>query len=80
MNLTANREKLILIVAHYGTEKFWYNIRRLKRTGITFVVGKPFLLVSTRRMNKKVYQEMTNQIMTRLASMLPKIIVVHIKT
>jgi len=61
----------ILIVAHYGAEKFWYNIRRLKRTGITFVVGKPFLLASTTRMNKKVYQEMTNQIMTRLASMLP---------
>ena len=62
----------ILIVAHYGAEKFWQNIKRLKRTRITFVVGKPFLLVSETKITKNVHQEMTDQIMTRLASLLPE--------
>jgi 1-acyl-sn-glycerol-3-phosphate acyltransferase len=62
----------ILIVAHYGVEKFWYNIKRLKRTRVTFVVGKPFMLVSETKITKNVHQEMTDQVMTRIASMLPE--------
>jgi 1-acyl-sn-glycerol-3-phosphate acyltransferase len=62
----------ILIVAHYGVEKFWHNIKGLKRTRVTFVVGKPFLLVSETKITKNVRQEMTDQVMTRLASMLPE--------
>ena len=62
----------ILIVAHYGAENFWYNIKRLKRTPVTFVVGKPFMLMSENKITKDVYQEMTDQIMTRMASMLPE--------
>lgn len=62
----------ILIVAHYGVEKFWHNIKRLKRTRVTFVVGKPFMLVSETKITKNVHQEMTDQVMTRIASMLPE--------
>jgi 1-acyl-sn-glycerol-3-phosphate acyltransferase len=62
----------ILIVAHYGVEKFWHNIKRLKRTRITFVVGKPFMLVSETKITKNVHQEMTDQVMTRIAFMLPE--------
>ncbi|MBU4312302.1 MAG: 1-acyl-sn-glycerol-3-phosphate acyltransferase [Candidatus Omnitrophica bacterium] len=62
----------ILIVAHYGAENFWHNIKRLKRTRVTFVVGKPFTLASEMKITKDVYQEMTDQIMTRMAAMLPE--------
>jgi len=62
----------ILIVAHYGIENFWHNIKRLKQTPVTFVVGKPFILTSEMKATKNVYQEMTDQIMTRMASMLPE--------
>jgi 1-acyl-sn-glycerol-3-phosphate acyltransferase len=62
----------ILIVAHYGVENFWSNIKRLKRTRVTFVVGKPFMLASEMKITKKVYQEMTDQIMARMAFMLPE--------
>jgi len=62
----------ILIVAHYGVENFWHNIKRLKRTRVTFVVGKPFMLASEMKITKNDYQEMTDQIMVRMASMLPE--------
>ena len=62
----------ILIVAHYGVENFWYNIKRLKRTRVNFIVGKPFTLASEMKITKNVYQEMTDQIMARMASMLPE--------
>lgn len=62
----------ILIVAHYGVEKFWHNIKRLKRTRVTFVAGKPFMLVNETKITKNVRQEITDQIMARLASMLPE--------
>jgi len=62
----------ILIVAHYGTENFWYNIKRLKRTRVTFVIGEPFMLASEIKTTKDIYQEMTDQIMVRMASMLPE--------
>jgi 1-acyl-sn-glycerol-3-phosphate acyltransferase len=62
----------ILIVAHCGVENFWRNIKRLKRTRVTFVVGKPFMLVNETKITKNVRQEITDQIMARLASMLPE--------
>lgn len=62
----------ILIVAHYGVENFWYNIKRLKRTRVTFIVGKPFMLASEMKITKNVYQEITDQIMARMAFMLPE--------
>jgi len=62
----------ILIVAHYGVENFWHNIKRLKRTRVTFVAGKPFMLVNETKITKNVRQEITDQIMARLASMLPE--------
>lgn len=62
----------ILIVAHHGVENFWHNIKRLKRTRVTFVVGKSFMLASEIKITKNVYQEVTDQIMARMAFMLPE--------
>jgi 1-acyl-sn-glycerol-3-phosphate acyltransferase len=62
----------ILIIAHYGVENFWYNIKRLRRTRVTFIIGEPFMLSSETKITKDVYQEMTDQIMTRMAAMLPE--------
>jgi len=36
------------------------------------VVGKPFMLVNETKITKNVRQEITDQIMARLASMLPE--------
>lgn len=59
-------------MVHYGAEKFWHNIKRFKRTQITFKVGTPFMLASETRATKEIQHEMGNQIMIRLAAMLPE--------
>lgn len=62
----------ILPMAHYGSEKFWYNLKRFKRTPVTFKIGTPFMLKGNSKIGKNIQQEMNEQIMTRIASMLPE--------
>jgi len=62
----------LMIIAHYGGEEFWRNLRRFRRTKITISVSPPFMLVSETKTSKEVQHEMTEQIMTRLAAMLPE--------
>ena len=66
-----NRVPLVLIT-HYGTEKFWDTIKRFRRTKIIITVSQPFILVNESKVNKEIQQEMTEQIMARLAAMLPE--------
>ncbi len=62
----------ILPMVHYGVENYRQNIKKFKRTQITFKVGKPFRLISENSRDKSIQLEMSNQIMLRLASMLPE--------
>ena len=62
----------LLLFAHYGTEKFWDNIKHLRRTKITIAISQPFILVNESKVNKEIQQEMTKQIMARLAALLPE--------
>ncbi|NLL61553.1 MAG: 1-acyl-sn-glycerol-3-phosphate acyltransferase [Candidatus Atribacteria bacterium] len=62
----------LVLIAHYGTEKFWDNIKRFRRTKITIAVSQPFLLVNESKVNREIQREMTEQIMARLATMLPE--------
>ncbi|HPH96644.1 MAG TPA: lysophospholipid acyltransferase family protein [Anaerolineaceae bacterium] len=62
----------IIPVAIYGTEKFWENIKRLRRTDFHIVVGNPFRLVSDDRvMGRDEREQMISEIMYQLAALLP---------
>lgn len=62
----------VLPVALFNHERFWQNIRRLRRTDFTMRVGRPFLLDSGgNRVTKLVRQQMVDEIMYQLAAMLP---------
>jgi 1-acyl-sn-glycerol-3-phosphate acyltransferase len=63
----------ILPVAHWGGEDFSKNIKRLKRTDFHIRVGKPFILDSKgEKVNGKIRQEMVDEIMLQIASLMPE--------
>lgn len=63
----------LLPVVHWGGEKFLPNIKRLKRTDFHIRVGEPFKLdPSGERVTKEVRQQMVDEMMYRLAALLPE--------
>jgi 1-acyl-sn-glycerol-3-phosphate acyltransferase len=60
----------IIPVVHFGAESFWKNIARFKRTPFTYRVGKP-LRITTSEKNSRIRQELVDQLMLRLAELLP---------
>ena len=63
----------LLPVAHWGGENFSKNIKRLKRTDFHIRVGEPFKLdPGNERVTKEVRQQMVDEMMYRLAAMLPE--------
>ena len=65
----------VIPVALAGTEDrvFFGNLKRLKRTKITVTIGEAFILPPLPRKNKdEVLQEYTDEIMCRIAAMLPE--------
>lgn len=63
----------ILPVVHWGAEKFPKTIKRLKRTDFHIRVGKPFILDARgEKVNSKVRQEMADEIMYQIASLMPE--------
>ncbi len=64
----------MLPVVHIGLENFSKNIKRLKRTPVKIRVGKPFtLILEKKRFNSDERQEITDEIMRRIAVLLPKV-------
>lgn len=62
----------LLPVAHYGGERFWPNLRRIRRTAVTVRVGAPFRLeISAEHTTRAMRQEIADAIMRRLAALLP---------
>jgi 1-acyl-sn-glycerol-3-phosphate acyltransferase len=62
----------ILPLAFYGGEALGHNIRRLRRTPFHIVVGEPFALdAGNGRLNQERRQELTDEIMFKLAALLP---------
>ena len=62
----------LLPLVFYGHEHYKGNLRRLHRTDFIFAVGKPFTLDPRgRRMNGAIRQQMVDEIMYQLASLLP---------
>ncbi|MBN2656038.1 MAG: 1-acyl-sn-glycerol-3-phosphate acyltransferase [Spirochaetales bacterium] len=61
----------VLPLVHYGTENFWTNFKRLKRTPITLRAGDPIFLSAGGKVDSEKREEMTEQIMSRMAALLP---------
>ena len=60
-------------VAMYGHENFWENFKRLRRTDMHFVVGKPFHIETHgEAMSKDVRQAITDELMYKIAELLPE--------
>jgi 1-acyl-sn-glycerol-3-phosphate acyltransferase len=62
----------VLPVAHFGGERFWENLKRARRTRLTFRVGEPFTLKTPEPgQAKRARTEATDEIMGRIAILLP---------
>jgi 1-acyl-sn-glycerol-3-phosphate acyltransferase len=62
----------ILPVAISGSERFWKELARLRRTKTRVVVGEPFVLLPREgRVSREQLGEMTTEAMYRLATLLP---------
>lgn len=62
----------IVPVAISGTEQFKYNIKRFKRTTVTYRFGQPFYLeAGEERANSDMLKQMTHEAMYQLAALLP---------
>lgn len=62
----------ILPVVHYGSEKYKQNFKRLKRTEVNILVGKPFMLdVGNKKVTHAMREQMTTDIMIQMAKLLP---------
>lgn len=63
----------ILPIAHWGGEKFGSNLKQLKRTDFHFRVGKKFILnAHGEKMNGRIRQEMSDEIMSQIALLMPE--------
>jgi 1-acyl-sn-glycerol-3-phosphate acyltransferase len=63
----------LLPIAHWGGENFSKNFKQLKRTDFHIRVGKPFKLdPGSERVAGDVRQKMADEMMYRLATMLPE--------
>ncbi len=62
----------VVPVAISGTEQFKYNIKRLKRTTVTYRFGQPFYLeAESERVTGEMLKQMTDEAMYQLAALLP---------
>lgn len=63
----------LLPVAHWGGENFLTNLKQLKRTHFHIRLGEPFKLnPRTERVSREIRQQMVDEMMYRLAAMLPE--------
>lgn len=65
-------DTLILPLAVYGQEQFYRNLRRLRRTAVQMVMGQGFYLdVGQARVTHEMRQAISDEIMMRIAALLP---------
>ncbi len=63
----------ILPVAHWGGERFGYNLIHFKRTDFHIRVGEPFIInTHGKRITAEMRQEIVDEMMGRLARLLPE--------
>jgi len=59
-------------ISFYGYEDFWNNLKHFKRTDFHVAVGDPFHLnLNGNGLSKDVREEVTDEIMYKIAELLP---------
>ncbi len=72
VTLAAQSGAPILPVAHFGGEKVWSNLKSFRSTRFNLKVGRPFYLsVEKNGINKRNRQIIADEIMYRIAELLP---------
>jgi 1-acyl-sn-glycerol-3-phosphate acyltransferase len=62
----------ILPLAHWGGERFWPNLRRIRRTRVTFRAGQTFRIAHNGQiMTHAKRRELADQVMNRLSILMP---------
>jgi 1-acyl-sn-glycerol-3-phosphate acyltransferase len=62
----------IVPIAIWGQERFWQQLRKLRRTRVNVVMGKPFILdAGEGKLTREQLTRMTDEMMYRLARLLP---------
>jgi 1-acyl-sn-glycerol-3-phosphate acyltransferase len=62
----------VVPVAIWGQEKFWEQLRRLRRTKVKMVIGKAFIFEPGEgKLTREQLTQMTDEMMYRLAALLP---------
>ena len=62
----------MLPVVHYGSENYRENLKRLRRTDMHYVVGKPFRVeAGGQRVTSAIRQQMIDEVMYQMAGLLP---------
>jgi 1-acyl-sn-glycerol-3-phosphate acyltransferase len=62
----------VLPIAIWGQEKFWQQLRRLRRTKVKMVMGEPFIFrTGEGKLTREQLTQMTDEMMYRLAGLLP---------
>ncbi len=57
---------------HFGGERFWRNLRSLKRTNFTVRIGKPFTVwADTAELTRRDRKDIADEMMCRIAGLLP---------
>jgi len=59
-------------IAHWGAENFWSNLKAFRRTPIHLRVGEPYLIEPAGSMTKTIRQEVADEIMKSIATMMPE--------
>ena len=73
VQLAARSGAPIIPLGHFGQEYFWSNLSKPRRTRVVFRVGEPFRLrLPEGGLTKSIREESTDEIMRRLASILPE--------
>ena len=62
----------MLPVVHYGSENYPENLKRLRRTDLHYVVGRPFRVdAGGQRITRLIRQQMIDEVMYQMADLLP---------
>jgi 1-acyl-sn-glycerol-3-phosphate acyltransferase len=63
----------IVPLVHFGGEKFWQNLKRLRRTEVVMRAGRPFFIEpGAGRVNREKRQVIVYEIMHYMASLMPE--------
>jgi 1-acyl-sn-glycerol-3-phosphate acyltransferase len=62
---------LIVPVGVDGTDRFKFNIRRLRRTSVRVVFGPPFRVEIPEERSREALREATDELMVQIAALLP---------